>query len=685
MSEPVGDSNDRTRFDGLGSHAMIRINQYCDQFETAWQQTGQASLAEFIATVDQADQAIALPELLLIDLAFRQKLNLPMSAEMYLDNWKDLDREWLDKQLKLHRSTETGPDSVTGELTQLGDYRIEGKLGSGGMGQVYRATHKLMGRVVAIKVLKESRLTDLAAQRRFEREVRTIAKLSHPNIVSAFDAREDGGMLFLVTEYVEGEDFSKLVARKGALKPADAMYFVWQAAKGLKYAHGQGIVHRDIKPGNLLLEKKRTVKVLDLGLARLLDRGNPEDTFAEGLTKSEHIVGTASYMSPEQARSPLKADERSDIYSLGCTLFFLLVGQAPYRGDTYVDTILAHMESPTPELPESVKGRYMDPELRTLTARMIAKRAEDRPQSMDEVVDCLAEILKKIRNEQTSITDLPRSLLANQIPAASKKGYARTKLILPVALVSLVLLAVASPFVWRSWFANSASGGNTTGQENQNPPLVPATNDIPGLGFDGERSYVQVTGFEGPPAGPLRIEVAAIANRQMRPSNLVSWTGYRTLALFNNGRQWGIAYFDGTQSRLVVSRQPAQFNRLALICGEWDGNQLRLYIDGEEILSEPTAYGLDSTNPALFIGGVPEGFLQPGEVRFFDGSIYGVRISAGNLPAPAKSLDALVQLNTGTDAVFPFSERTGNETFDSSSRRWIGILHHTTWAIPISR
>ncbi|MGA2621911.1 MAG: serine/threonine-protein kinase, partial [Thermoguttaceae bacterium] len=194
----------------------------------------------------------------------------------------------------------------------FGEYVVLDKLGEGGMGAVLKARHRRMDRVVAVKILPTAAMKTAGAVERFHREVKAAAKLMHSNIVTAFDAAEHQGMHYLAMEYVEGKDLATIVKDNGPMGVREAVECTLQAARGLQYAHEQGIVHRDIKPGNLLLDKKGTVKILDMGLARI---AGPEAALGgpERLTTSGQVMGTCDYMAPEQAIDTHAADHRSDI------------------------------------------------------------------------------------------------------------------------------------------------------------------------------------------------------------------------------------------------------------------------------------------------------------------------------------------------------------------------------------
>lgn len=265
----------------------------------------------------------------------------------------------------------------------LGNYVVLDKVGKGGMGHVYKAQHQRMKREVALKVLPSQVSRQKEAVERFHREVVAAARLAHPNIVTAHDADEDDGVHFLVMELVEGLDLSKLVRSKGTLSAAKAIDYITQTASGLQYAHEQGVVHRDIKPSNLLLDKSGTVKILDMGLARF-ERELNESTAAESLTQSGQVMGTLDYMAPEQAMDTHHADARADVYSLGCTLFFLLTGQPVFTGDTMATKIVAHREYPVPSI-KSQRGDVSE-QLDQVFQKMLAKQPEQRHASMAEVI-----------------------------------------------------------------------------------------------------------------------------------------------------------------------------------------------------------------------------------------------------------------------------------------------------------
>jgi serine/threonine protein kinase len=267
----------------------------------------------------------------------------------------------------------------------LGEYVILGVLGSGGMGRVFRALHRKMNRVVALKVLPPSAVDCAESVERFQREIQAVAKLSHPNIVTAHDAGSRDGMYFFAMDLIEGEDLSQCVKEHGPLPVNQALDCVLQVAKGLEYAHGQGVIHRDIKPSNLIVDEGGTVKILDLGVARF--RTTPLGADAT-LTNTGCLLGTVDYMAPEQAINTKLADHRADIYSLGCTLYFLFTGQPVYGGETAMERLLAHRENAIPSLKSacSAAPEWLD----AVFQKMVAKKPEGRFQAMSEVIAALA-------------------------------------------------------------------------------------------------------------------------------------------------------------------------------------------------------------------------------------------------------------------------------------------------------
>lgn len=267
----------------------------------------------------------------------------------------------------------------------FGAYLLLEKLGAGGMGEVFKAEHRHMERLVAVKMLHPRAFDSPEAAERFHREVKAAAKLAHPNVVTAHDAGEVDGVRYLAMEYVDGGDLQELVLRHGPLAVAQAVNYLVQAARGLEFAHRKKVIHRDVKPANLLVDREGAIKLLDLGLARLESPASGlAPTGSGSLTEFGQIMGTIDFMAPEQALDTRRAGVPADIYSLGCTLFFLLTGRTIYIGDTPMEKIIAHREQPIPSL-TSVR-RDVPPLLDAVFQRMVAKRPEQRPASMSEVI-----------------------------------------------------------------------------------------------------------------------------------------------------------------------------------------------------------------------------------------------------------------------------------------------------------
>lgn len=325
----------------------------------------------------------------------------------------------------------------TGGFT-LGQYRVLDQLGRGGMGRVFKAIHQTMNRVVALKVVSSRLLKTDKAQKMFQREVRAAARLLHPNIVTAYDANQIGERHYMVMEFVDGPNLEQLVRDKGPLSVGQACDFIRQAAMGLQYAHEMGMVHRDIKPANLLVQPvvvdgkatRCVVKILDFGLARLQDSNQADGGSLEGsiVTEQNTVMGTPDYLSPEQAHCLHTVDIRSDLYSLGCSMYYLLTGQLPFPDGTTLEKLMRHsteeatpIEKLRPEVP---------PVVANIVRRLMAKKPEERHQTPAELAAALAPFALSepptwTSNKEDELADGPTpdgdsdNALAGTLPASS--------------------------------------------------------------------------------------------------------------------------------------------------------------------------------------------------------------------------------------------------------------------------
>lgn len=293
------------------------------------------------------------------------------------------------------------PGDVPPELAEHPRYEIVRLIGKGGMGDVYEATHRKMERRVALKVINRQLFQKAEAVNRFHREVKTAAQLSHPNIVTAFDADQADDCHFMVMEFVDGVDLSQIVKDEGALPVADACDHIRQAATGLQHAHERGMVHRDIKPHNLMVTADGIIKILDFGLASLAPEAIPgSDAVAASshLTAAGAIMGTPDFISPEQAEDARSADIRSDIYSLGATLYFLLSGQVPFDDGSVMHKLKSHAQV-EPKSLASLRDDVPE-ELVSIVSRMMAKDPDERYLTPNEVAQALESFLRTYRPDE---------------------------------------------------------------------------------------------------------------------------------------------------------------------------------------------------------------------------------------------------------------------------------------------
>ncbi len=398
------------------------INDVADRFERAWNNGSPPRIEDFLANEPEPRRPPLLVELLRVECELRAKAGERPTAEEYHRRFPEysdvvarvfapastaIDRPSLSPAGRAENSaTYDRLETLPAELANHPDYEIVRELGQGGMGAVFLAHNRILGRDEALKVIGPEIIESPGVFDRFLREIRAVAKLQHPNIVTAHAAFRCGASLVFAMEYVEGLDLARMVMAKGPVPSRHACYFVHQAALGLQHAHEAGMVHRDIKPSNLMLTHKAgkaVIKVLDFGLAKAGSEQNVQGAVpaaanidlrvATGLTLPGEMLGTPDFIAPEQIANSQRADIRADIYSMGCTMYYLLSGRPPFQSASMRDTLRAHHRTEAPLL--HVLRPEVPPELTALVAKMMAKEPDRRFQSPSDVATALVPFFKK--------------------------------------------------------------------------------------------------------------------------------------------------------------------------------------------------------------------------------------------------------------------------------------------------
>jgi eukaryotic-like serine/threonine-protein kinase len=330
-----------------------------------------------------------------------------------------------------------------------GRYELEELVGTGGMSSVYRAHDRLLARKVALKVLHEHYGSDEAYVERFRREARAVATLSHPNIVAVIDRGEHEGRQFIVFEYVEGENLKRLIERGGPMPVARALEVATQIARGLSFAHGQGLVHRDVKPQNVLLNGNGDAKVTDFGIARSLK-------VQHGMTQTGTVLGTSDYIAPEQAQGR-RVDEHTDVYSLGIVLYELLTGEVPFKGDNQVAVAMKHVRE---DLPDVQLGR---PEVSAALAAVVdgatAKHQENRYADDAELIADLEDVLA-MEAARTGTASGEATTVLRTLPPHARRlvPYRLRHRVIAAVLTLLVAAGGAGLIVWLGTRTHHGSG-----------------------------------------------------------------------------------------------------------------------------------------------------------------------------------------------------------------------------------
>jgi tRNA A-37 threonylcarbamoyl transferase component Bud32 len=326
-------------------------------------------------------------------------------------------------------------------------YEIIAKLGAGGMANVYKARCTILNRIVTVKILRSELAEDKDFVRRFQNEAQAVALLSHPNIVSIYDVGEENGLPYLVMEYVEGKNLKELIRSEGALSPSEVVNIGIQVCAALGHAHSKGIIHRDVKPHNILVAPEGQIKVTDFGLARFLSV--PSAT----MTQSGTVMGSVHYFSPEQARGE-EADAQSDIYSLGTVLYEAVSGHVPFQGDSPVSIALKHLQEEPPGL--HIENQSIPKELEQIIMKAMAKKPELRFLSAEEMQGALDNIDGFSAPEEELTRAIP-------IPVIPEKKTVKKRKLHPAAIAAIVvgilLLFAGMGYAFFAWYFGGTGRG----------------------------------------------------------------------------------------------------------------------------------------------------------------------------------------------------------------------------------
>ncbi len=630
--------SDGIRFDHLHEAAMTHINRLCNDFEDCWRRGEPKAIEDVMQEVEEALRPTLIRELLPIEIMYHRRSGISVSIDQYREQFPGFSETWFATIFQetddrdAFEPDKIDPTKFAEFPSQLGDYTIVGQIGVGGMGTVYEAHHERMARAVAIKVLRSELAFQPQTRARFLREIRAAASLSHPNIVTAYDSREENGMAYLVTELVDGTNLGSLVKQRGPLPHSEAIEYVVQAANGLQYAHDHGVIHRDIKPQNLMLtmdqsistpEPRPRVKILDFGLAQLRC---PDDS---ELTSASTIMGTPAYMAPEQAMRPNEVDHRADIYSLGCTLYYLLTARPAYAGDTVIETTMAHVNQPIPELVDVSPNvaAIMKPVLE----KMMAKDPAARFQSMTDVIAALSQI-EGVGQITVGTSSRPRKNLPAL--AGTRRRSLRPVLSLGV-VVPLLCIGFAS---WMFFRQHPIDVPQFAALNASVEPAATALGDRWALSFDGTTSFIEADspGFTGE---PVTIE-AIVTVRDPHISVVAVWFDGKWragLGVTLEGR-WAIGRcrsepardHSHPQSQYGQASDPVQTYQRTHIAAVFGGNEMRLFVNGQE----QTLQLIDGYEPIeldrIYIGNDAPAELLPARPhpdRGFNGLVHALRIS----------------------------------------------------------